>query len=73
MNFKIISIASLITLIVAFIFQNAAVVEVKFLFWSMQLSRSLLIFILLAIGIIIGTVLGWSLRTHFKTKDTKTT
>jgi uncharacterized integral membrane protein len=73
MNFRIISILSLATLVVIFITQNTAVVEVKFLFWSMQISRSLLIFILLAIGIVIGIVSGWSLRTHFISKDIKTT
>jgi uncharacterized integral membrane protein len=49
-------------LAVLFIIQNFAIVEMQFLFWSIQMSRSLLIFFLLAIGIIIG----WFLHSYFK-------
>lgn len=54
MNYKLILVLILIGLAVLFIIQNIAVVEIQFLFWSIQMSRSLLIFFLLAIGIIIG-------------------
>lgn len=62
MNVKIISIVILVTLVVLFIIQNVAVLEITFLFWSLQMSRALFIFFLLAIGIIIG----WLLHAHFK-------
>lgn len=39
---------------VIFIVQNAAVVEIKFLAWSLSISRALLMFLLLAFGVIIG-------------------
>ncbi len=62
MNFKLILILILIGLGVLFIIQNVAVVEIQFLFWSIQMSRSLLIFSLLTIGFIIG----WSLHSYLK-------
>ena len=54
MNDKLILILILSGLILLFVIQNVVVVEIQFLFWSIQMSRSLLIFFLLAIGIIIG-------------------
>jgi uncharacterized integral membrane protein len=62
MNIKIISIIALVALVILFIIQNVTVVEIKFLFWSIQMSRALFIFFLLAIGIAIG----WLLHAHFK-------
>lgn len=62
MNMKILSITVLIVLVIVFIVQNISVVEITFLFWSLQMSRALLIFFLLAIGIAIG----WLLHAHFK-------
>ena len=54
MNYKLILNLFLAGLILLFIIQNFAVVEIQFLFWSIQMSRSLLILFLLAIGVIIG-------------------
>ena len=65
MNHKVILTIILACLAVLFIIQNVAVVEIRFLFWSVQMSRSLLIFILVAIGIVIGWVLH-SFFTHRK-------
>lgn len=62
MNVKIVSISVLIVLVIVFILQNISIVEITFLFWSLQMSRALLIFFLLAIGIAIG----WLLHAHFK-------
>lgn len=62
MNIKIISIIALVALVILFIIQNVTVVEITFLFWSLQMSRALFIFFLLAIGIAIG----WLLHAHFK-------
>lgn len=44
--------------VVVFVVQNVAMVEIGFLFWSFTLPRSLLIFSVLAIGIVIGWMLG---------------
>ncbi|QOY55653.1 LapA family protein [Candidatus Sulfurimonas marisnigri] len=65
MNIKLASTLTLITLVIIFIFQNVAVVEIKFLFWSTQISRSLFIFFLLLIGIVIG----WLLHIYYKDKS----
>jgi putative membrane protein len=69
MNYKLIFNLVLIGLMVIFIVQNVAVVEIRFLFWKVSMSRSIMIFLLLAVGIITG----WILRSHFgseKRQDT---
>lgn len=58
MNYKLTIILFLAGLVVLFIIQNVAVVEIKFLFWSIRMSRSLMMFFLLAIGIVIGWFLN---------------
>lgn len=67
MNFKLGASAVIACFVVIFIFQNTAVVEMKFLFWSLTMSRSLLILIFVGVGIIIG----WLLKGHiaFKVKN----
>lgn len=55
---------ALLLLVVVFIVQNAAVVEIQFFFWNISMSRSLMIFFVLAIGIIIG----WLTASHFHRK-----
>lgn len=68
MNLKLILVLIISGLVVIFITQNVAAVEVTFLFWSISLSRSLLIFFVL----LIGFVLGWFMNSYMvyrKTKD----
>jgi putative membrane protein len=67
MNFKLISILILASLAVLFITQNVAVVEVSFLFWSISMSRALLIFFLL----VIGFILGWFLHSYLSYRKSK--
>lgn len=67
MNSKLILILTLAGLAVLFIIQNVAIVEIQFLFWSTRMPRSLLIFLLLAIGIIIG----WFLHGYLKHRKEK--
>jgi len=59
-------ISGLIVLLVVVVFaiQNAEVVNVKFLFWSLSMSRALLLF-LVFVG---GLASGWLFRsfTHLK-------
>ncbi len=52
---------TLLLLFSLFVIQNAAVVEIDFLFWSFALSRSLMIIIVLMVGIIIG----WLAHSHW--------
>ena len=62
MNYKLFIILAIAGLAVLFIVQNVAVVEIQFMFWSMTMSRSLLMFLMLATGIIIG----WFLHAYLK-------
>lgn len=62
MGYKLAIILILSGLTVLFIIQNVVVVEVRFLFWSLEMSRSLLMFFLIAIGMIIG----WVLHSFFR-------
>ncbi len=59
MNPKLIVGLVLIGLLVVFVIQNVAVVEIQFLLWTMSMSRALMMFFLIAIGIVIG----WSLHS----------
>jgi putative membrane protein len=61
MHFKLALSLMLAGLTVLFIVQNVAVVEVRFLFWSLSMSLSLFVFLLFAIGVIAGWLLhGYS-------------
>ena len=55
---RLILTAVLVLLVVVFAFQNAQVVEVRFLFWGLALPRSLLILVVLVVGL----AAGWFLR-----------
>jgi uncharacterized integral membrane protein len=50
---------ALIVLVLIFAVQNAAVVDVKLLFWEVAIPRWLLILLMLFIGVVIG----WFLRS----------
>jgi len=60
-SLKIILILFLALLGLIFIAQNIAVVEIRFLFWRLELSRALLILFLL----LIGFTIGWLGRSTF--------
>ena len=59
LNYKQIISLILAVVTIIFILQNIAVVEIHFLFWTFAISRTVLIFSVLLIGIIIG----WLLRS----------
>ena len=67
MNIKLLLILVLAGLAVFFIIQNVAVAEIHFLFWSIEMSLSILMFLLLAIGILIG----WSFHSYLKYRKSK--
>ena len=54
-SFRLMLILILVGLAAIFIIQNVAAVEVSFLFWSIAMSRALLI----AFALIIGFMSGW--------------
>ena len=59
-NTKLVFSLILAGLVVLFLIQNTAVVEVRFMFWSMSMSRSLMIFFVFAFGILAG----WLMHSH---------
>ncbi|HKK05478.1 MAG TPA: LapA family protein [Gammaproteobacteria bacterium] len=67
MSFRLIVILFLSLIAFVFILQNAAVVEIHFLFWSVQMSRSLWTFALVAGGVIIG----WFLHGYVRHRSRK--
>jgi len=60
MGFKLISVLILVCLATIFIIQNVAAVDVRFLFWSIAMSRALLI----VFAIVIGFVFGWIVHAY---------
>jgi uncharacterized integral membrane protein len=52
----------LVALVLTFVVQNMQVVEVKFLAWTISMSRALMIFGTLIIGIIAGWLLNFPRR-----------
>jgi len=61
MSYKLIIGLIFVCLIVVFIVQNAAIVEIQVFFWTIAMSRVLLMVILLAIGVLVG----WLLKTYW--------
>ena len=66
MNFKLILGIILAGMAVIFIVQNVAVVELRFLIWTMSISSALLLFLIFSIGLI----LGWLLNGYIRNKKT---
>lgn len=64
MNIKLYTTLILIALATIFIVQNASVVDLRFLFWTISMSRSLMFVFLVLIGIAIG----WLVRGHLQHK-----
>jgi uncharacterized integral membrane protein len=60
MNLKIIVSVILAGLALLFLIQNIEVININFLFWTLSISRSLLMFSVLLVGLI----LGWLLHSH---------
>jgi len=60
MGYKLYFVLSLVALAVLFIFQNMKVVEIRFIFWSISMSRSLMIFLLF----FSGAMAGWFLHSY---------
>lgn len=54
MRLRLILWLLLVAAALLFVFQNVGVIEIRFLFWSVALSRSLLLFLVLIIGVAVG-------------------
>jgi len=61
-RFRLIVTAILVVLVMIFAIQNAAIVEIKLLFWQVAFPRSLLIFLVLMIGMVLGWILKAMVR-----------
>jgi uncharacterized integral membrane protein len=57
MNFKSISILSLLAIFIIVSIQNVEVIPVHFLFWKAEISKLLLLIITLIIGILVGMII----------------
>ncbi len=62
---KVTIVLTLLLAVLVFAVQNAAIVELKFLFWVVEFPRSLLIFLTMLIGVAIG----WFLKPMFRFDD----
>ncbi|MBD3290172.1 DUF1049 domain-containing protein [candidate division KSB1 bacterium] len=70
MSAKWIFIIILFLIVVIFTAQNNSVVEIKFLLWYFEMSRALVIFFSMAIGIVIGFSLKYlTAKSKKKTKQ----
>lgn len=70
MNLKLFTIITLVSLAAIFIVQNAEVVELRLLFWRMEMSRALMFVFFMLIGVVVG----WFLHGHMlhKSQENKT-
>ncbi|OIP50774.1 MAG: hypothetical protein COX17_10935 [Deltaproteobacteria bacterium CG23_combo_of_CG06-09_8_20_14_all_60_8] len=60
MRVKIATGMALLLLVVIFTLQNTELIVIQFLFWHFSLSRALMLFLVLAVGILIGFMAGRS-------------
>ena len=60
MKFKIILSVILASLVLIFIIQNYAVIDIRFFSWTLSISSALLMLLIFLIGLI----LGWSLHSY---------
>jgi len=67
MGFQLMSILILVCLAIIFIIQNVAAVDVRFLFWSIAMSRALLI----VFALVIGFVFGWIAHAYLASRRSK--
>lgn len=65
MNVKLISILILVGISILFILQNFANVEIRFLFWSVQMPRAIFMFLLLLVGV----ATGWIMHGHYNERN----
>lgn len=67
MNFKVVFASLLALLLVVFTAQNAEVVEIRFLFWKLEMSRAIVLF---GVGGI-GALVGWAVASmsHLASND----
>ena len=68
MSAKNIVIIILVALFVLFVVQNTRTVDVRLLFWTVSMSRALMLLGTLLIGLIAGWLLGRTTRKNSKSR-----
>jgi uncharacterized integral membrane protein len=63
MYYKLLFALVLLILVLLFIIQNSAMVEIHFLAWSLTMGRGLMVLMILLVGILVGW-LGRSQLAH---------
>ncbi len=63
MSWKLWVVLVLLALLGIFVLQNTRVVEVRFLFWRVEMSRALMLLGVLGTGLVVGWLLG-TVRRH---------
>jgi putative membrane protein len=58
-SWKLVATLAVLALVVIFSAQNYEVVQVRFLVWRLEMSRAVLLFLVLAVGL----ASGWALAT----------
>ena len=58
---KTVTILVIVFLFAIFVLQNSAVVDIQFLFWRIAMSKVLILLISLAIGCLLGILIGWEI------------
>ena len=69
--FRNVLFIGLIAVVMIFVIQNTQVVEFQFLVWSFSLSRALMLFSALAVGIIAGWLLTFPARKNKQKKGAR--
>jgi len=62
-NIKIYTGLGLLILVALFTLQNTETVPISFLFWEFRISRAFMIFIVFAIGVLVGIFSNYLKRT----------
>jgi uncharacterized integral membrane protein len=57
-------IITIVVLVLVFVFQNMQVVDIRFLFWKVSMSNTLILFFAVAFGFICGLLFRLSLRSR---------
>lgn len=58
-----------LSIFTVFILQNTEVVDIRFFFWHVSLSRVILLLGSLIIGMLIGLFIGWEAAVHKKKQN----
>jgi len=64
-NWKITLILLPVLVVMIFIFQNHEITKVNFLFWSLESSKAIVLFLTLLVGIFMGGIISFVVRKEY--------